>query len=73
MGPSLCSGGCFSLVRKLCADHETGKGVTREEEILKEWEQGQTEYIHPNNRERALGDPQESGEQGNGTVRERGK
>lgn len=47
--------------------------MTREEEILREWEQGQTEYIHPNNRERALGDPQESGEQGNGTVGERGE
>lgn len=39
--------------------------MTREEEILREWEQGQTEYIHPNNRERALCDLQESGDQGN--------
>ena len=39
--------------------------MTREEKILREWEQGQTEYNHPNNRERALCELQESGDQGN--------
>lgn len=31
----------FFLVMTLCTDHETGKGVTGEEEILREWEQGE--------------------------------